>query len=184
MIIRFCATIVFLLLAGGDTFAAPHSTPALAESFTYPEAKVPAPNLLFKDADGQEHTLQKYMKSELKGRFALLILWATWCLPCAKEMPSLDRLQEVMGPRLAVVALAQDHDGLHRVPAYFRRHNITHLQVYADQNASASRILRLRGLPASLLIDPMGYEVGRVFGSVDWMAPANLAYLEKLMGLN
>ena len=66
------------------------------------------PEVKFQDGEGKDRTL-----AEWRGRVVLLNLWATWCLPCRKEMPALDRLQQELGSdRFEVVALSVDRTGL------------------------------------------------------------------------
>lgn len=181
MITRLCATILLILLSCGVCLAAPKAH-TLPESFVAAASPSPVPDLLFKDGDGKEHNLRNFLKNELNGRYVLLSVWAPWCLPCLQELPSLDRLQGIMGSRLAVVALAQDRDGLVRVPAYFQRHSIKNLKVYFDDQSQGIRRLGLKNLPASLLVGPDGQEIGRVLVPLDWAEDGNVRELERLVG--
>src|SRR3546814_10498536 len=75
----------------------------------------PLPELTFVDGEGEEMTLKAF-----DGRFVLLNIWATWCVPCREEMPSLDRLQAGLGgPDFVVVPLSIDREGLPAVKAFY-----------------------------------------------------------------
>jgi len=127
-------------------------------------ASGPVPELTFLDAEGNERSLQDF-----QGRVVVLNLWATWCAPCRKEMPSLDRLQaSIGGDDLEVVALAVDRGDLTKVLTFYDEVNLEHLAVYHDSSAKAGRTLRAPGLPTTLIIDREGKEVGRVLGDAEW----------------
>ncbi len=104
-----------------------------------------------------------------KGKVVLLNVWATWCPPCRKEMPTLNRLQEELGgDDFEVVALSVDKAGP-QVPAkYFKKYNFSALKVYNDKTIAVRRKLGLRGYPTTLLIDRQGREVGRLAGPAEW----------------
>ncbi len=124
----------------------------------------PVPEVTFLDADGNERSL-----SDFQGRVVVLNLWATWCAPCRKEMPSLDRLQAALGgDDFDVIALAVDRGDLSKVLSFYEDVGIENLRVYHDPTAKAGRTLRAPGLPTTLIIDRKGQEVGRVLGDAEW----------------
>lgn len=124
----------------------------------------PVPEVTFLDADGNERSL-----SDFQGRVVVLNLWATWCAPCRKEMPSLDRLEAALGgDDFAVIALAVDRGDLSKVLGFYQDVGIENLPVYHDATAKAGRTLRAPGLPTTLIIDRRGHEVGRVLGDAEW----------------
>ncbi len=124
----------------------------------------PVPEVLFQDRDGNERTL-----ADFQGRIVVLNLWATWCAPCRKEMPSLDRLQgELGGDDLEVIALAVDRGDIGKITGFFEELGLANLTVYHDQSAKAGRLLRAPGLPTTLVIDRDGNEIGRVLGDAEW----------------
>lgn len=135
------------------------------------------PELVFLDADGNERSLEDF-----QGRVVVLNLWATWCAPCRKEMPSLDRLQATLGgDDLEVVALAVDRGDLSKVLDFYREIGIDNLGIYHDGTAKAGRTLRAPGLPTTLIIDREGKEVGRVLGDAEWDGDDAIALLEAVM---
>ena len=135
------------------------------------ETPRPAPSLSFKDADGASRTL-----ADFKGRTVLLNLWATWCVPCRKEMPALDRLQAALGgPDFQVVAVNIDTAKLDRPKQFLVEAGVTHLPLYTDSTAGAFQALRAEagalGLPTTLLIDRAGCTLGTVAGPAEWDSP-------------
>ena len=137
----------------------------------------PLPELTFETMDGQPASLQAF-----KGKVVVLNLWATWCVPCREEMPSLDRLQARFADQpVAVVALSVDRAGPERVRKFLDEIGVTRLQVYRDPKAASTRSLRVPGLPATILIDKQGREVGRVLGIAAWDGPAAVAAVQSLL---
>jgi thiol-disulfide isomerase/thioredoxin len=122
------------------------------------------PEIKFLDADGRERTL-----ADWRGKIVLLNLWATWCLPCRKEMPALDRLQATLGSdQFQVVAISVDRTGIAGAKKFLEETNTANLALYADPTARLASSLRAAGLPATLLIDREGRELGRLLGPAQW----------------
>ena len=157
------------LVAGGTALA--------AEAPIETKAPEPLPALTFQTMDGREASLANYA-----GKVIVLNLWATWCAPCREEMPSLDRLQTRFADRdLVVLALSVDRAGPERVQQFLDEIGVKQLHVYRDPKAAATRAVRVPGLPATLLVDRRGNEVGRVLGIAEWDGPAAVAVVEKLL---
>lgn len=124
-------------------------------------------NLRFSDGAGRPTSLAAF-----RGRVVLLNVWATWCPPCREEMPTLDRLQAMLGwPGFEVVALSIDHGGLPVVRDFFDGTRIKHLQPYLDTFGDAQSNLAVAGVPLTLLIDREGREIGRKLGPATWDNP-------------
>jgi len=122
------------------------------------------PEIKFQDAEGRERTL-----ADWRGKVVLLNLWATWCLPCRKEMPALDRLQSTLGSeQFQVVAISVDRTGLPGAKKFLEETKTPNLALYADPTARLTSSLRAAGLPATLLIDKEGREIGRLLGPAEW----------------
>ena len=142
-------------------------SPRSALSFTALEQPRLLPEVRFVDGDGRALTL-----ADFRGRMVLLNLWATWCAPCIREMPTLDRLQaELGGPGFEVIVLSIDVGGLPAVKDFYRRLGLKALGIYADRTARATRALGITGIPTTLLVDRKGREVGRVAGPAEWDSP-------------
>jgi thiol-disulfide isomerase/thioredoxin len=171
----FRSIVLVLCLAGAAWLAA--TTGRAAELGLAAGSGEAVPDLRFRDMQGNETGLAAF-----RGRAVVLNLWATWCAPCREEMPSLDRLQ-AMFPKeeLVVLALSVDRAGPERVQAFLAEIGVTNLAVYRDPKAAAARILKLPGLPATILIDRAGREAGRLFGIAQWDAPAAVAAVKALL---
>jgi thiol-disulfide isomerase/thioredoxin len=133
-------------------------------AFVFRKAPEEPPDVKFLDAAGKERTL-----ADWRGKVVLLNLWATWCLPCRKEMPALDRLQAEMGSdEFQVVAVSVDRTGLPGARKFLDEAKAEKLALYADPTARMATTLRAAGLPATLLLDRQGREIGRLLGPAEW----------------
>jgi len=139
----------------------------------------PMPALSFVDGDGRPMTL-----GDFRGRAVLLNLWATWCVPCRKEMPSLDRLQAKLGgPTFLVLPLSIDRKGASVIASFYRELGLISLGIYAEQSGKATAALAVAGIPTTLLIDRDGREVGRALGPVEWDSPDIIDTIRRLLNL-
>ncbi len=122
------------------------------------------PDIKFKDAAGTDLTLNNW-----KGKVVLLNLWATWCAPCRREMPALDRLQAAMGgDNFEVVAVSIDRKGVEAVEAFLTEVGTKNLKTYIDKTSKIARDVEAFGMPTTILIDRNGKEVGRMIGPAEW----------------
>ncbi len=113
----------------------------------------------------------------MRGKVVLLNIWATWCTPCRKEMPTLDRLQTALGGTdFEVVALSIDRR-MDAVRKFFAEIGIQKLAMYLDSSAKATRQLGAVGLPTTLLIDREGREIARLIGPAEWDSPDIAAFI-------
>lgn len=151
--------------------------PALAFNFAAIEPE-PAPEIAFVDDDGNARTLEDF-----RGQVVVLNLWATWCAPCRREMPSLDRLQaELGGEDLLVLPLSQDRgEAEDKIDDFYDEIGLEHLAVFRDPQAAAGRAFRAPGLPTTIVIDREGREVGRVLGHAEWDSEGAIDLLETVM---
>jgi thiol-disulfide isomerase/thioredoxin len=163
-----------VLVTAGSRAAEP-DTVRLGE-FIPAASPQPAPEISFTDMAGNAVTL-----ADFKGRFVLVNLWATWCQPCLKEMPSLLALQARLGPALTILAISEDHAGASVVQPFVAKHDLDKLKIYLDPKGTIVHAVEARGLPTSLLIDADGKLLGRVEGGADWDSDAMRAALAKLL---
>jgi copper(I)-binding protein len=137
----------------------------------------PIATLQFVDGDDRSMTLDNF-----RGRVVLLNVWATWCTPCREEMPTLDRLQGLLGgPDFEVLALSIDETGLAVVRPFFKSIGIEHLRTYLDTPGAAMSTLGIPAIPLTLLIDRDGREIGRKFGPAVWDSPAMVELMRSRM---
>lgn len=106
--------------------------------------------------------------ADLKGKPALVNLWATWCVPCVAEMPLLDKLAGELGDGVRVVTVSQDMNGAELVPPFFAKEKFAHLPQWLDAEMTLPPALKAPGLPLTVLYDAEGKEVWRVMGGYDW----------------
>lgn len=151
-------------------------TAAAAEvpkGFVVHEQPQPAPDVQFTDEDGRTRSL-----SDFQGKVVLLNIWATWCGPCRKEMPTLDRLQAKLGgPGFEVVALSIDRGGIAKVKEFYAETGIRNLAIYVDTSGTAIGEFGIFGLPGTLLLDREGREIGRLTGPAEWDAPVIVDFI-------
>jgi thiol-disulfide isomerase/thioredoxin len=141
--------------------------------FAIHETPKPVPEIKFEDGDAQSKTL-----ADFSGKVVLLNIWATWCLPCRKEMPTLDRLEAKLGgPDFEVVALSVDRMGPDAVRKFFDEISVKHLALNIDTAGKAMFALGAVGLPLTLLIDREGREVGRLIGPAEWDSPEMIEFI-------
>lgn len=146
--------------------------------FTPDETPDPAPPLTIAKPDGGTLTL-----ADFKGRVVLLNLWATWCAPCVKEMPALDRLQKKLGGKdFEVVALSLDRGGAVQVRPFFEERGIGALSVYLDPKSTAMMALKPRGLPTTYLIGRDGRILGTMIGEAEWDGAEAEALIRHYLG--
>ncbi|MGA3302267.1 MAG: TlpA disulfide reductase family protein [Methylovirgula sp.] len=142
----------------------------------------PMPELTFSGPDGKEVKL-----SDFHGRDILLNLWATWCIPCRKEMPALDRLQgERGGPDFQVVAVNIDTAKLDRPRAFLNEIGVKNLTFYADSKADVFETLKqngkVLGLPTSILVGKDGCALGVMAGPAQWDSKDAIALINAAKG--
>jgi thiol-disulfide isomerase/thioredoxin len=126
-----------------------------------------APATSFNDPDGNATSITAFA-----GKPTLVNLWATWCAPCVKELPTLDRIAQSENGKLNVVAISQDMGPHASVEAFLKSHQIVALDSYHDPKMALSGALNAEVLPTSILYDAHGKEVWRYIGDQDWTSAA------------
>ena len=106
---------------------------------------------------------------DFKGNLVLLNFWATWCAPCKKEMPSLDRLQKNKNlNNLKIFPINVGSDNFEKSSNFFKDLNIKNLKIFFDSPVTLAKKFGLRGIPTSILINKDGLEFARIVGSIDF----------------
>ncbi len=146
------------------------------------ESPLKIPDLAFQDASGQKVTLDRF-----RGRTVLLNLWATWCVPCRKEMPALDALEvKLGGPGFQVVAINIETRDPNKPKAFLKEVGVQHLAYYADPEAKVFQDLkaigRAFGMPTTLLVDPKGCEIGTIAGPAEWASDDAVKLIKAALG--
>jgi thiol-disulfide isomerase/thioredoxin len=136
-------------------------------AFVFKKAPEEIPEFPFQDEAGNTRTLKEW-----QGKVVLVNLWATWCAPCRKEMPSLDRLQAELGSdKFEVVAISADKTGIEGARRFLDQIKVRKLAAYADPTVRIHSGLKAIGMPASILLDARGREIGRLVGPAEWDSP-------------
>ena len=140
------------------------------------------PDLAFLDGSGDRKTL-----GEWRGRAVLLNLWATWCVPCRKEMPALEALERKLGgPPFEVVAVNIDTRDPDKPRSWLKEVGIGRLGYYADPSAKVFQDLKAVGwafgMPTTLLVDPQGCELGVLAGPAEWTSEDALKLVTAAIG--
>ncbi len=140
------------------------------------------PDVAFKDAQGRDRKL-----ADWRGRTVLLNLWATWCVPCRKEMPALDALQgQLGGPNFEVVAVNIDTRDPEKPLAFFKDVGIKHLAFYSDASAHVYEDLKTAGkafgMPTTLLVNGTGCEIGNMAGPAEWSSADSVKLIQAALG--
>jgi thiol-disulfide isomerase/thioredoxin len=133
----------------------------------------------FEGPDGEETSLAAF-----RGEMVVLNVWATWCPPCRKEMPSLDALAaETAGSDIRVVALSTDRGGAEPVRRFYEEEGIENLAVYVDAANRLPREAALLGLPVTMILDREGRELARLTGDAEWDDPEVVRLLRRMAEL-
>ncbi len=166
--------------AGDPPTGAPPAFMGAANQFTLISPPKKAPLGAVDDAAGKPVDLA----AGLKGKVVVLNFWATWCVPCVIELPTLDKLQAELGSdKFEVVAVSVDLRGIDKVGPFWREKGYRNLAIRLDQRGSMMREFAARGLPTTYLIDHTGTIVGYLEGHADWASAEAKAlvryYLER-----
>jgi thiol-disulfide isomerase/thioredoxin len=149
--------------AAARALAAPQLSPEAAAKVDRTAAGTPAPNIPFETRAGKVQTI-----ADFRGRPVLVNLWATWCAPCKKEMPALDRLATRLAGRTAVLAISQDLEGWRAIDKFFTAGTFATVAPHADSAMAYGAAIKAQGLPVTILYDVQGREVWRINGDFAW----------------
>lgn len=122
----------------------------------------PAPDTLFSDPDGEETSIASF-----SGKPVLVNLWASWCVPCVKELPTLEKLRDGQDA-IRVIAVSQDMGPSVSVAAFLDKHGVGEFAAYQDSKMALSGAIGAEILPTSVLYDAKGREIWRYVGDMDW----------------
>lgn len=146
-------------------------------AFIYHKSPKVLPDFEFKDDSGKVRKL-----SEWSGKVVVLNLWATWCAPCREEMPSLDKLKTYFAhENFDVVAISMDRGGLGKPRKFYGEERLKNLELYIDPTSKLMFKLKAVGLPATLLIDRRGREIGRLPGPAEWDSATAIEMIKNVL---
>ncbi|MEM1315520.1 MAG: TlpA disulfide reductase family protein [Pseudomonadota bacterium] len=141
------------------------------------EAPKPAVEAEFFNPNGGAATVQDFA-----GQVTVVNLWATWCPPCIKEMPALDRLRQALSddPRVDVVTVNTERRGRAKAMDFMADNKLYALEPWSDERNALPRAIGVLGLPTTVILDPQGREIARLQGDAVWDAPEAEALLRRL----
>jgi thiol-disulfide isomerase/thioredoxin len=153
---------VLFLPKGAEIQANPPAQGSVKD-FTVLQPRRPAPPAKLIAADGKALSLADY-----KGRVAVVNFWATWCAPCVKEMPSLERLKTKLPAGAEVIALSQDLRGWPVIAPFVEKLGLKSLPIYFDPEGAAARAMGVTVLPTTVILDREGRMAGYLVGAAEW----------------
>ena len=164
---------VFLLLMKitlASSIANPIAQPPLnGEIKKFQLTKNKTPIVEFSWVDNNENQIKL---SDFRGKVVLLNLWASWCAPCIRELPSLDRLAKDLDPKqFAIVVLNLDRGKNSIKKASFilnKKLGLKNLKFYKDPKKLVGKLLGIRALPTTFLFDATGRSIGKIEAVVEW----------------
>ena len=123
---------------------------------------------VIKELKFKDFNLQDVDLTNKKGNIMIINFWASWCMPCRKEMPSLEKLVQKY-PEIKVYAVNTEKPNKLKAGDFFKSIGVSILDIYFDPKLKLVKQFKLRGLPTSILIDKNGKEFGRVIGEIDFV---------------
>lgn len=164
-------------LARGDDAAGANSEISRKIDLKSPRAALP--DIAFFDANAKEHTFK-----EFQGKGFLLNIWATWCIPCQREMPTLNNLSAILRDKgIPVLALSVDRAPFSKISRFIDKRGFTNLKVFQDVRGAVARKLDIQGLPTTVIVDAQGREIGRIVGIAEWDKPENVKTILDLLNV-
>ena len=139
------------------------------------EEPVVAPDFTLKDLKGNQVTLKNF-----KGRVVFLNFWATWCPPCRREMPSMERLYKQLKDRGLVILAVDMQESEKLVKAFISEFSLS-FPALLDLNGDISSLYGIRGLPTTYIIDREGMIIGKAVGPIDWSSQESIQLFQSLL---
>ena len=133
---------------------------------------------VIKELKFKDFNLQDFDLTNKKGNIMILNFWATWCLPCKREMPSLEKLANDY-PEIKIFPINMEKPNKLKTRDFYNNIGIVNLDIYYDSDFELVKQFKMRGLPTSILIDKNGNEFGRIVGEIDFSSKEFLNFIKK-----
>jgi len=131
-------------------------------------------DILFEDFDGKIINLK-----QKNSKIYVLNFWATWCLPCKKEMPSLDKLYNKY-KKIKIFPINIDNKDKYKSQTFFRNLEIKNLSIYFDANSNLAKLFRLQGIPTTVILNSKREEIARILGEIDFSDKKFINWIKKI----
>ena len=172
-VIAIAAVVTFFLRTQDATLSGTPPITGQVQNFAVAEQPRSGPETAWRTEKGEPVSLV-----EFRGRVVMLNFWATWCAPCIRELPSIDRLQAVLGGEdFAVIAVNIDRGGREVAAPFSARLGLKNLDLYLDADSTFSRAVGVNVMPTTIVYDRAGVERGRLEGAAEWDTPEALELL-------
>jgi thiol-disulfide isomerase/thioredoxin len=133
-----------------------------------------------KEIKFKDFNLNDVNLTDKKGNIMILNFWATWCVPCKKEMPSLDALSKLY-PEVTIYPINLEKPNKDKTKHFFESVNIKNLKIYFDPEFELVKSFNMRGVPTSILINKKGKEFARIIGEIDFLNESFISLLQKYL---
>ena len=150
-----------------------NSESKLSNNIIVHENPIKISELKFKDFNLQEVNL-----TSKKGNIMILNFWASWCLPCKREMPSLEKLAQNY-PEIKIYPINMEKPNKLRARDFYKSIGVTNLDIYFDPEFNLVKQFKMRGMPTSILINKEGMEFARVLGEIDFFGEEFISFIKK-----
>jgi len=124
---------------------------------------------------------QIFNLSKFNGKIVILNFWATWCLPCREELPSLNMLQKKFSNNLKIITINIGRENFEIINEFLLELNIDAIEPYKSNTADVSKKIKLRGIPTTLIINKQGIEIARALGSIDFVNKDFINWIDQLI---
>ena len=132
-------------------------------------------NVIFKNSEDIEFSIEDFRE-----KLIIVNFWATWCLPCKEEMPSLDKLQiDKRLDNLKILPINIGQEDLEKSKIFYKKLNIKNLEIYYDPSVKIASKFLLRGLPTTIVINKKGQEIARIIGLIDFNNEEFINWIKK-----
>lgn len=123
------------------------------------------------------------LRDHYEGKVTLVNIWATWCIPCRQEMPSMQQAwARLKDHGFAIAAVSVDEGSSEPVLRFAQELGLT-FDILHDRSGRIQQVYQTAGVPESFLLDGDGVIIKRVIGAHDWSSPANIALIERSLGI-
>ena len=144
--------------------------------FIFSENKEVLPNPLILDAN------ENMVEIGYDVDILIINFWATWCAPCKKEMPSLNSLaQNMKNEDIQIITIASGRNSKDAIDGFFDENNLVNLKKYRDPRGRLTVKYGVTALPTTVVINPMGIEIGRIIGDIDWDTADVRSFFKKML---